>query len=275
MKARLLVFAVLASACSSVAQAQEVPVAKPATAWEAEFAGRDCGLKRHFQLGNGIVSLAIRQEVPEKGYELTVFAEQLERKGRSAATSFAGSEPLEHDFFIDLDSGEWEGVQVNLPANYFDASTSANAANGELVIREAFDTDFALDLQDLGSALEVMDRCLDDLLTSWGFDPVTYRSLSRKVAPEDEEDMAWYFRATRPLLTSSYAKEGNAIDIFLRVGTDGRVTECVVGEEVADTRAAKRSCENLERVARFLPALDADGRPVESFYTSTFRVRRI
>lgn len=50
MKVWVCGLGIMAASFSVAAQAQELPVAKPLTAWEADFADRDCGLKRHFLL---------------------------------------------------------------------------------------------------------------------------------------------------------------------------------------------------------------------------------
>lgn len=272
MKIWLTGLGILAASWSMSVRAQEPAIAKPVTAWEADFADRDCGLKRHFQLGDGIVSLDIRRQVPHRGFRVIVFADKIARDGRKATTSFADLDVLEHEYVLDLESGGWEGLTFSLPPEYFDKRADADNASNKLTIRQAFVSDFSLDLQNLGSALKVMDQCLNDLLSSWGVDPAMHGSLSRHVASKDK-DMDWTAAPLKLILKQEKRRGTIELDVFLRVGADGRASSCEIWDDVATTRAGKKACKMMLRLARFIPALDKDGNPIESFFLLDWRAK--
>lgn len=62
------------------------------------------------------------------------------------------------------------------------------------------------------------------------------------------------------------AREGASVVIALTVGTDGRVTGCSVMRPSPDPQADAITCRLATRRFRFRPALDANGRPIESTY---------
>lgn len=57
----------------------------------------------------------------------------------------------------------------------------------------------------------------------------------------------------------------------LLIGCDGTVKDCTVlkssGHDVLD----KAGCDNMLNYARFSPATDGEGRPVESFHEMSFK----
>lgn len=57
----------------------------------------------------------------------------------------------------------------------------------------------------------------------------------------------------------------------LSVGADGRVTGCEVTSSSGNAALDQAACRNLQRRARFEPALDRDGNPTASTYTKRVR----
>lgn len=59
---------------------------------------------------------------------------------------------------------------------------------------------------------------------------------------------------------------GGAIFLRLRIGPDGRPTQCDVMRSFGDPRADQLTCGLLLQRGLFRPALDRDGRPVSAWY---------
>jgi protein TonB len=57
----------------------------------------------------------------------------------------------------------------------------------------------------------------------------------------------------------------------ISVGADGRVTACEVTSSSGNAALDQAACRNLQRRARFEPALDRDGNPTASTYTKRVR----
>lgn len=56
----------------------------------------------------------------------------------------------------------------------------------------------------------------------------------------------------------------------LLIGCDGKVKDCVVLKSSGHDILDKAGCDNMLNNARFHPALDAEGNPVESLHEMTF-----
>ena len=67
----------------------------------------------------------------------------------------------------------------------------------------------------------------------------------------------------------AYRHQGAFIHVRLIVGTDGRPTSCNVQLDSQHPEFRQTACDILMRYARFDPALDANGRPVTSYYTTS------
>ena len=119
----------------------------------------------------------------------------------------------------------------------------------------------------MSSTKAAMDRCIDQLLTTWGLDPAVQRALQHGPVPLNNPS-DWVRSTDYP---SSAANRSSVINFRLAIGADGAVTGCHIqsGLSVADFAAA--TCQLVARRARFSPALDAAGKPVTSFYANTVR----
>ena len=57
----------------------------------------------------------------------------------------------------------------------------------------------------------------------------------------------------------------------ISVGPDGRVTDCQVTGSSGNAALDQAACRNIQRRARFEPALDRDGNPTASSYSKRVR----
>ncbi len=92
---------------------------------------------------------------------------------------------------------------------------------------------------------------------------------SRRVAARGRE-AEWVTTDDYP--SSSLREEAEGITrTRLSVGADGRVTACEVTGSSGNSALDQAACRNLQRRARFEPALDRDGNPVASTYPKNVR----
>lgn len=235
-------------------------VAAPSSQWHAALEDGLCHLMRSFRAGDSEIQLILRRRAPGYNFELNVVADPLNRNNRTPRTQYgADSEPLRHGYSFRLKDGDWEGFGANLPADYFDSPVQQS-----LVVMDAFEQDFALDLQNVGSALAVMDQCLDEVVRSWGLDPVQQRTLTRLAQPNADtndiiSDQMFRTQRVRERLGQ------DSMFFILMVGADGSTTRCTVEGAAGETDDAQDTCREIVRRVRFAPALDAGGAPVESY----------
>ncbi len=134
-----------------------------------------------------------------------------------------------------------------------------------LSFHDAFDQDFTLHTGKLRAPMEAMRTCLDELLTHWGIDAEAHKSLTREVIPENRQDVLRIMQRDYP---GEMLTEGRPADLRVRmdVSAEGEPTACHLQTGFSDESFERTACQNLMRVARFLPALDAEGEPIASYH---------
>lgn len=258
------------------------PVLEAASDWVLDYADDSCALRRAFGDPERPVVLEMRQHVSGPNMRLMIFGQSLENTGDAGEFRLApGSDWLTIPYvtFLRMADGG-EGVQFFaslLPAETQLASIDEFFVNPEHREREAairrletrgfFENDVVLQVGPLDQAMLAMRSCTDDLMTQWGIDPERYRENTRP--PEPINQMGWTRQIVRayPAEMLRAGQEGR-VDVLLVVGNDGRVDRCVVTASTANVGLQESACEDLQRYARFEPALDGDGEPTRGFWST-------
>lgn len=115
-----------------------------------------------------------------------------------------------------------------------------------------------------------MRACLDELMTHWGIDAKAHRTLSRAVTAFEWENWVPKVAATYPVGMLFEGKSG-IVRARLIVDETGKPVSCHLQMKAQDTAFEKTACDRLMKFARFLPALDAAGRPITSYWTETIQ----
>lgn len=116
----------------------------------------------------------------------------------------------------------------------------------------------------MAAPMKALRDCVGDLHRSWGLDPVQEATLSRPAMLTDRTRRAFY-RA----FPSGMQRRGLNAFVPVRVAVDatGKAGECVVQLDNMHEDFRKAVCDRLS--ADFMPALDAAGKPVASYFTVT------
>jgi len=252
---------IFATVWASPALARDEPlVAQPSSQWHAALEDGLCHLARRFSADGTNFQFILRRRAPGYGFEINIVSDTLDRRNRTPHTQYdVSKEPLRHSYSYRLKDGEWEGFGANLPANYFESPVQQS-----LVVTEAFEKDFKLNLVGINNALAVMDQCLDEVVRSWGFDPVQQRSLSRMAGTTKQADEI----ITDAIMRTSRVREQvrqDSIHFILMIDTDGAATNCKAEGEANEADDVQDACRDIIRSAKFEPALDSNGNAVESF----------
>ncbi len=137
-----------------------------------------------------------------------------------------------------------------------------------LVVADSFERELRLETGPMRAPMVAMRACLDDLLVHWGIDAEAHRSLSRPVAPKDIESWARELQEKYP---HRMVREGRSANVRVRliVGPDGKPASCHLQMQVPHSDFSETACNGLMRHAQFEPALDAQGRAITSYYTTS------
>ncbi|MEQ1687413.1 MAG: energy transducer TonB [Sphingopyxis sp.] len=249
---------------SAFAQTPPAPL-QPTSNWEVNYAENECRLLRQFGTGEQMVILRFTRASSPSYFDMVL------------AGPAIPDLPLRPDTTLRLDPQGAEissdGYSMQIPGRteqflrLFDANSVFLAqfnANQILQI-DVENTSISLNLLNVRAALTALQTCHDDLMTSWGFDPVAYRAL-RTPPQASGSEATW-------VTTSDYpSTEASGITTMrLRIGLNGRVSECSVvvssGTDLLDSAA----CSALTRRARYDPAIGADGAPTEAMMLKRVR----
>lgn len=269
------------AASSAGAQTPAEPLEMtPSSSWVADYAEDSCALIRDFQAGDDKVTLQLRQFGPGDSFDVTIVSKTLARTRQAPRVRF---EPDERFFDppvpFSLENGDMRGVVYTDSLRPVALKTwpRPDWPEAERVARErtitglsiarTFERDLLLRTGRMDQPMAAMRACLDELLVRWGIDPVQQRALSRQPEPIDLGD--WLRRLGHP--DGSRPEGGSAsYRIRLVVGADGKPSSCIPDADWSGTAFGERICETAMRLARFEPALDADGAPIASLYNEAF-----
>jgi TonB family protein len=268
------------------AHAADELVLEPSTNWIVDYGDDSCALLRTFRAGEERVTLEMRQFEPGEGLRIAIVSDTLARSHRVARTRFEPDEAwIEHPAPLLLSYGgddKRRGVLYSdtlrpsaqkapgqQPSPWLAAEREAReAAITSLALTGVFDRNVTLRTGAMTAPMNAMRACLDELLTHWGLDAETQRTLSRKASPIDQQ---FWSRRIQTSFPESMTRRGlsGAVHIRLTVGADGKPTACAVQLEIAHPAFEKAACKSAMSSARFEPALDARGEPVISYFTTT------
>lgn len=128
---------------------------------------------------------------------------------------------------------------------------------------------FRLEFGSLAKPMEQLRSCQTDLLKSWGYDPVIQTTLSKPVRPVTSA-AHWLRAADYPMGAVAMGQNG-IVQFRLDVDAEGKISGCHVLARTSPDVFADTTCRSVSKRAKLEPALDADGKPVRSFYVQKVR----
>lgn len=264
---------------------------EPAVPWTVDFAEHSCAVRRVFGGEDQQVYVEMRQFSPGGLLQLIVASDDFGRRLRNIETTFMPdtSPDDEHQGAMPLsttDFGEGFVTQVTLLSSsqievlrqeseagifygYEDEDVYRREAEIEgLLIENAFRRPLYLQTGSMHDLMNVMRQCMDSLIASWGLDLEAHQTLTRYVQPRN---MEIWSRALSERYPRSQLRNGEqaVVRIRLMVSSDGTATDCVIQNSMNEEEFDELACELLLENARFDPALDANGDPMDSFWVTS------
>lgn len=126
---------------------------------------------------------------------------------------------------------------------------------------------FILETGSLGPPLAALRKCTDELLDHWGIDVAKHASLSRRVTPKNNPGK-WMTPRDYPMQMALQGKRA-IVQFRLVIDAVGVPSSCHIQQSTRPKAFDDAVCAAIMRNARFEPALDAEGKPLASYWLNT------
>ncbi|WP_162301926.1 energy transducer TonB [Croceibacterium ferulae] len=300
MLAHLLLLAAAPLACllSGPAHAAELALASaPGSNWVMDGAENSCRLIREFGEGDDRVNLLITQWSPGKSFSMVVAGRPLRRfdDGRPVEVQFGdaagplGPRPerpvkgtlgdnaaalIFHSVYLTPPPPDGANPAAR-PPEYGTAAPmlppAARAAADRIELVQGRDR-LRLEPTRLGDALAVLDDCSGQRLAEWGLDRAAHATMIQAPEPLNFEDLSRRIQRYYPLAARMRGEQGN-LHMRMLVDEAGIATDCTITAASETSRITTNACEQFTAEGLFLPALDAAGKPMKSFYATSILFR--
>jgi len=254
------------------AHARETRRLAPSSQWIVDYADDSCRLGRRFGEGAREVTLIMDQFEPGDTFKVTLVGRQLMPRDRKLVMRWAPEE--------EQTVGVVSGTTGDLPTVFFESTmrisavwdakefARALAEQGSVHIvppigearekavafaefRKLAGFDLVLETGPMNAAFDALRRCSWDMVAGWGLNVEQQKRLTRKASPT-RSPSTWFDYRDYP---GKMLQGGFQAIVNFRVLVDDLV------------------CRSAMKRARFEPALDADGRPVPSYWRQTVNYR--
>lgn len=281
----IVAVAALVRSLPAAAAVDDPVVLVPSSRWTLDFADERCSLIRDFGHGDEALRLQIDAYGPQQGYVVTLSGPLVPGSPNAQVVEFSiGYSPDDGERKRSTSlwgkMGDENAVSIRrgflpLPGSAMTATEFADSVESMTVAFRLY-RPIRLETGNMAAPFSAMHQCVDDLLASWGIDPVGYAQLSQKARLDK---LAAGFREIDPARGEKYpspkerrdrkiaeavAEAGGMYPVRLMIAASGKPTACVVQVAWPSETQRQAVCKQLSS-HHYLPARDAAGEPVASF----------
>jgi len=273
-------------------------VLDPTSAWVVDYADDSCALRRTFGTPEQSALLQMRQFKPDGDPAFTIVTKGIRPLMWETSTLITAKTlplPWVKTVKVALQDGEadrrierarpistgdgFEGYLFSMPFAPDTGNDGQSAAPRpdvaaqraweqsvtDITLKGGFNKTFTLKTGSMQRPMDALRQCMDELLTHWGIDVAAHKTLTRKVEAVDQIKWARKLQELYPP-TMLEEMENGVVRIRMGVDQEGKPSACHVQLKSKDDTFERTACPILMRHARFLPALDKDGRSIASYY---------
>ena len=266
----------------------------PSSKWHVDYAAEHCRLAREFGQGDDKTIVFFDKYGPGEGFRMTVAGSVVKTDVPQAdiLVRFGPVEEAQPLFFLNGNLGNITalifGGDIRIAGpnatevaairakqkgdDWIDLAPIASerySAIRYMELSTPLGRPVQLETGSLQSPFAALDKCVDNLVGRWGVDVDKHRTLSRKLTPLSSP-AHWIVSADYPA-EMLRARQPAFVDFRLSVGPDGMPTACHIQATTRPKAFDDAVCQSLMRRAAFLPALDAAGQPLASWWRSRVR----
>lgn len=284
---------------SPAATAAEEPlILQPTSKWQLDYADDSCRLARKFGEGEQTIFVIMDRYEPGDYFSLILSGEPFDGAVSSgqADVRFGPAEEEVERFFSGGDLGEDPALifgSMLISQDNIEVQASSEAMkDGSKDITEAVGPEglvsaareeqvrflqvdargidpVRLETGSLAKPMQALDTCMDELLTHWGIDVARHEKITRPATPSNNPG-SWVTHRDYPKDLLRKGAQG-LVHFRLSVDEKGKVTDCHIQSSTRPEGFDMAVCEAITRRAEFDPALDADGRPMASYFINSVR----
>ena len=286
----LAMTAALAAAMASPAQAAAAEGLAPNGPWTLDYDTDSCALRRLFGSGDDQAILEFRRFGPGADLQTIVGSSRL--KPRNAGrfryrfddtddwqvAGFAIAMKLDDGYgavlfnasFVELPWPE-ETDELAEIGTYRRSSEAKGiereqaAAIDSITLLGAFGRELTLRLGKLDKPIEALQGCVDELMSHWDIDVEAHRTLTRPAVPVNLREVPRMMDYPPRMLRESMP---GLVNVRLAVDETGRISSCRIQMPLSDPAFEESSCADIQHALDFDPALDKDGTPIASYWTT-------
>ena len=273
-----------------IAMASSVAFAKPKPQpvlpqvgpWEINYDRDSCHLLAKFGEGEQLVVANFTRYAPGDHFNLTLYGKPVKLDGleNEATIDFgtttapikvyglsgnAAKLPMFVLSSLRLDG--WKGSSSLAVPPPITADQEARAVKVGLSFKDGHG--FELDTGSMRKPMAALRTCLSNLLKNWGYDAAVEAQLMTHPLPFGSPGN-WLRSSDYPRSALAQGISG-LIQFRLDIDESGLVSGCNILSRTGPDEFAAQTCKNIQRRARFHPAIDAQGKPVKSFYINAVR----
>lgn len=279
-------------------QARDVLRLKPASKWILDYAEDNCRLIRGFGEGDQRVSLILDQFEPGDFFRVTFAGEPVKRKrtegrmhaelrfGPNEAVSDVEAEygmigerpalfvaqaqrlaPLTRAEEAAHDRAEKQRIHFEPPP----IGDAREAAATWLELKKGLPRDVVLETGPMNKPLAALRKCSWDTVRQWGLNVEQQKTLSRKLHPKGNA-ARWFSSSDYPRHLLRGGHQG-LVHSRIMVDLNGKPTSCHIQLSTRPKEFDDVVCKEIMKHASFEPALDAQGKPVPSYWVQTVNFR--
>jgi TonB family protein len=279
------------------ADARETRRLAPASKWVVNYAEDSCRLGRKFGEGDRQVILLLDQFEPGDWFKMMFVGKSIEARSSASIEGILRWGPSESEeeisgvsgmtgdlptFLLDstqrlapLTEGEKrerrQTERVGLPYEPAAISPAREKAATMVELRKALRFDLVLETGPMDRPLAELRKCSWDTVAGWGLDVAEQKGRTRKPFPR-QAPSRWFDPSDYPEAMRKGGYEG-IVNFRVMVDPDGRPTSCHIQTSTRPKEFDDLVCKSVMKRALFSPALDAQGRPVRSFWRQTVNFR--
>ncbi|MBO9517959.1 MAG: hypothetical protein J7493_07810 [Porphyrobacter sp.] len=288
----------LLSACSLLGlivapavHAQDAGVFKPKGSWTADYGEDYCRLVRTFSDGKDELSLALERIQPGNDVRMIfvggglspyrnadTIGYQFGPSGTAAKSGYVKSNTADGKQFVSFNPvtlaplvapgapmPAFDPTKPFVPPPYNRAKEQEAATGVSMIaLSEGLTSPVKIETGSLRAPMAAMQTCADDLLKVWGLDPEKHKTMIAPVAlnPNPQGVLP---QGTVPFSEfSKLAGGGNQVRVI--VGADGKPTSCKIYSPTLSESINTKICNLVMEKASFVPAKDAGGQAMASFW---------